>query len=48
METVGATPMPRAELLNVADTVAREKGIEPEFKVKDVKVQGKCESGIWD
>ena len=30
METVGATPMPRAELLNVADTVAREKGIERE------------------
>ncbi|MBC27108.1 MAG: transcription termination/antitermination protein NusA [Rhodospirillaceae bacterium] len=30
METAGATPMPRAELLNVADTVAREKGIERE------------------
>ena len=30
METLGATPMPRAELLNVADTVAREKGIERE------------------
>jgi AGCS family alanine or glycine:cation symporter len=26
----------------------RDKGIEPEFKVKDVKVQGKCEDGIWD
>ncbi len=30
METASATPMPRAELLNVADTVAREKGIERE------------------
>ncbi len=30
METAGATRMPRAELLNVADTVAREKGIERE------------------
>ncbi|HAA93658.1 MAG TPA: transcription termination/antitermination protein NusA [Rhodospirillaceae bacterium] len=30
METAGATPMPRTELLNVADTVAREKGIERE------------------
>ena len=28
METAGATPMPRTELLNVAETVAREKGIE--------------------
>ncbi|MDX1728008.1 MAG: alanine/glycine:cation symporter family protein, partial [Pseudoalteromonas tetraodonis] len=26
----------------------RDKGIEPEFKVKNVKVQGKCEDGIWD
>lgn len=26
----------------------REKGLEPEFKVNDVKVQGKCETGIWD
>ena len=30
MENAGATPMPRTELLNVADTVAREKGIERE------------------
>jgi N utilization substance protein A len=30
METASVTPMPRAELLNVADTVAREKGIERE------------------
>lgn len=30
MEIAGATPMPRTELLNVADTVAREKGIERE------------------
>ena len=28
METAGATPMPRTELLSVAETVAREKGIE--------------------
>ncbi|MDA0656481.1 MAG: transcription termination factor NusA [Proteobacteria bacterium] len=28
METATATPMPRTELLNVADAVAREKGIE--------------------
>ena len=28
METAGATPMPGTELLNVAETVAREKGIE--------------------
>lgn len=28
METAGGNPMPRTELLNVADAVAREKGIE--------------------
>ena len=26
----------------------RENGKEPEFKVKNVKVQGKGETGIWD